>query len=346
VDTKQLVKVAAFTGGARVPSARFRLRQMIQSLDALDIKVKEFIPVISSYPPRAKLLRPLWGILALLARLPAVVSSYRYDVVFLQREMISTLTTLEKFTNNPKIVDIDDAIWLHKDGRFAQKLVEMSEGTVCGNNFISAWASSYCNNVIVIPTAIDSNRFKPKPEQGNQGGVIIGWSGTSGGFKYLYAIEEALVKLVNARNDIKIRVVSDRPPLFKSLPANKIEFVAWSSEIEVSTIQEMSIGIMPLDDSEWSKGKCSFKMLTYMACGIPVVVSPVGMNADVLAKGKCGFGASNHTEWEEALLLLLGNEHLCSEMGMEGRKIVEENYSIRVVAPKLASFIKTIANRP
>ena len=346
IRNKPPVNVCAFTGGFQIPSARFRLRQMISCLESEGVNVKELVPFVSSYPPRAKILRPLWGVLALLNRLPGVISSYNYDLVFLQREMISTFSTLEKFTNHPRVLDIDDAIWLHRGGKFARELVALSDGVICGNNYISSWASLYNNKISVIPTAVDSHRFTPESGKNQRSGeFIIGWSGTSGGFNYLYRIEKALANLVKVRENIKIRIVSDRPPEFRLLPDHKVEFIKWSPKIEVQAIRGMSVGIMPLDNSEWSKGKCSFKMLTYMACGIPVVVSSVGMNTDVLSKGNCGYGVSSRQDWEDALLSLLDNEYLSSEMGGEGRKIIENCYSIEVVAPQLANFFKDIINR-
>ncbi|MGH8402356.1 MAG: glycosyltransferase, partial [Gammaproteobacteria bacterium] len=111
-------------------------------------------------------------------------------------------------------------------------------------------------------------------------------------------------------------------------------------------LQDLDIGLMPLEDSEWTRGKCAFKMLTYMACGVPVVVSPVGMNAQVLAKGDIGFGVSNQTEWVDALSALLAQPELARRKGAVGRAVVEQYYSVAVLADQFAAILKAVAGVP
>jgi glycosyltransferase involved in cell wall biosynthesis len=129
-------------------------------------------------------------------------------------------------------------------------------------------------------------------------------------------------------------------PGFRQLDGSRLEYIPWSPENEVTTIQEMSVGLMPIDDSLWSRGKCSYKMLLYMACGVPVVVSPFGMNREVLALGKPGFGAIDDRSWSECLSWLLDNPENARQMGVAGRRIVEEHFSLRASAPRLAGFLK------
>jgi glycosyltransferase involved in cell wall biosynthesis len=110
----------------------------------------------------------------------------------------------------------------------------------------------------------------------------------------------------------------------------------------VAELQRMTIGIMPLDDSVVARGKCSFKMLLYMACGVPAVVTPQGMNADVLRVGKVGLGASSQHEWIEALSLLFDNPEMCRRMGQSGREVVLQHYSVKVLAPRLAQILRSV----
>lgn len=124
------------------------------------------------------------------------------------------------------------------------------------------------------------------------------------------------------------------------MPADRVEYVPWSPESEASVIQSFDVGIMPLDDSPWARGKCSYKMLLYMACGIPVVVSPVGMNAEVLALGSCGLGATSESVWNESLAHLLEDRHARLSYGHRGREIVLNEFSITTVAPRLASVLR------
>ena len=136
-------------------------------------------------------------------------------------------------------------------------------------------------------------------------------------------------------------VVSDSAPTFQEIPTYFIEFLHWSPDIEVQSIQGMDIGIMPIEDSVWERGKCSYKMLLYMACGIPVVVSPIGMNAEVLARGEVGLGPRSESEWVDALSGLLRDSEAREAMGRVGRQVVERHYSLENLAPRLGAYLMT-----
>lgn len=337
-----ILKVAALTGGRDVPSARFRVRQLIPALRESGVHVHEFIPRVSKYPPTAKWLRPLWGGAVLAARIPAVLATHCYDVVFLQRELISTFLTLEPFTRHPRVLDVDDAIYLHRGGRFAERLASQCDLVICGNDYLKDIFSQWNKNVKVIPTAVDTKRYFPKKAMDATNRDIVGWTGTSSNFKYLYEIEPALAAVFKACPNIILRVIADVKPAFRKIQERRIDFIRWSPENEIKGIQGMSIGIMPLSDSAWTRGKCSFKMLQYMACGVPVVVSPVGMNAQVLSLGAVGLGASNQNEWIAALVGLLRDKKERVNMGINGRSIVEERFSIQVVAPCLGACLRDL----
>ncbi len=337
-----MLKVAAFTGGLNEPSARFRLRQYIPILKEQNIEVTDFYSKMGKYPPENKLIRPLWAFATLSMRIPDIVKSYNYDITFLQREMLSTFTTFELLTKSPRVLDVDDAIFLYRFGKFAKRLAQLSELVICGNNFIAEWFSKWNKNIVVIPTAVDTHRYIPRKENHpSQCKLVLGWIGTSGNFKYLYRIESALERVIKAQPGIIFKIISDSKPIFKGKLSEKLEYVKWSPENEIVNIQNMTIGIMPLDNTEWEKGKCSFKMLQYMACGIPVVVSHVGMNSQVLSLGEAGIGAKSQEEWVEAILTLLSlNDIERKKIGMIGRRIVEEYFSIDMIAPRLAGHLR------
>ncbi|MEM2352378.1 MAG: glycosyltransferase family 4 protein [Thermoproteota archaeon] len=338
------IKVAAITGGKHVASARFRVRQYIPELQKYGVKVYEFVPPISKYPPPQKWLRPLWGIGAVAVRLPAVFWTYSFDLVLLEREMISTFVTLEPLTKRPRVLDIDDAIFVYRGGKTARRLAELSNLIICGNHFLAGWFSRWNSNVAVIPTAVDTNRFKPNPNAASSGRLIIGWVGSSSNFRYLYMIEGALEKIIARFPQVYLRIIADRKPKFKDSLIRRTEWVRWSPESEILGLQDLTIGIMPLADTEWERGKCSYKMLLYMACGIPVVVSPVGMNAEVLSLGNFGYAANTESEWYDALTaLLLMNEKERRRMGLIGRDVVQRYFSIEVLAPRLAQELKRVA---
>lgn len=343
MSTDIKLRVAALTGGKNVASARFRVRQMIPALRDCGVHMREFVPLVSKYPPDRKWLRPFWGGAALAVRVPVVMATHHYDMVFFQRELISTFSTLEFLTRRPRVLDVDDAIFLRRGGRFTERLARQCELIICGNDYLADSFIRWNRNVCIIPTAVDTRRYSPKTAQAEDEHNVIGWTGMSSNFKYLYQMEYALAEVLKARADVIFRIIADASPNFRSIADDRIEFIRWSPESEVRNVQTMTIGIMPLADSAWERGKCSYKMLQYMACGVPVVVSPVGMNSQVLSMGAVGIGASTQNEWVEALLGLLSDTKVRSNMGMNGRSIVEKHFSIDVIAPRLAQCLRDLA---
>jgi glycosyltransferase involved in cell wall biosynthesis len=279
-------------------------------------------------------------------RVVPVARSRAYDVTLLQRELVSTLSTMERFTGRPRVLDVDDAVWLTsvRAERSFRSLVKMCDGVVCGNQFIADHVSQWNQNWILLPTAVDTERFRPgdaKPAAK----LIIGWSGLHAGSKYLLGIERALFELLKTRKDAVLRVVSDSRPDFRFLQDSMVEFIRWSPDNEVRTIQEMSVGLMPIDDTLWSRGKCSYKMLLYMACGVPVVVSPFGMNKDVLAQSDVGFGAVSDEDWMTSIGRLLDDATQARSTGMRGREIVERHYSLAALSTRLGEYLLSVRDR-
>jgi glycosyltransferase involved in cell wall biosynthesis len=332
------LSVAALTGGANVPSARFRVRQYVSELARLGVRLEELISPFGSYPPERKWLRPLWGAGALVGGLSRVARSWAYDVCLLQRELVSTLVTVEPLTKRPRILDVDDAVFVYRGGWSARVLAQSCDKVICGNAFLAEWYRTWNRDIEILPTPVDVGRFRPKTKD-DDGEVVIGWIGVSRNLRYVAAIESALRHVLTTSGRVRLRIVSDQAPQLPSLPRNQVDFAAWSAESEVEQLQRMDIGIMPLADSVWERGKCSFKMLQYMACGLPVVVSPVGMNAEVLALGQCGFGATCEREWVDALQAQIESSALRKKLGAEGRRLAETRFSTRVLAPRLAQIL-------
>src|SRR6266700_293373 len=344
VCTDAAVRVAAFTGGGHISAARFRVRQYIPVLRVHGIQMEEFFARGGSWPPISRNRRPFWLIGTVVDRVPSVIRSHKYHLTFLQRELVSTLMTLEPFTKRPRVFDVDDAVWLNRGGRTGfGSILKRCEGVICGNHFLAETARQWNHNICLIPTPVDTERYVPSPmlRTGNST-RIIGWSGLGVGLKYLYEIEKALVPVLNKHRDVVLRVVSEMPTQFRNLSRSQFEYIPWSPSNEVRTIQEMSVGIMSVEDTLWARGKCRYKMLLYMSCGVPVVVSPVGMNVEVLGLGRIGFGPRTADEWTEALEWLLGNSGEATTMGKAGREIIEQHYSLKVHGPRLASFVRSI----
>ncbi len=326
-----------------MPSARFRVRQYIPALLREGVAVEEMKCRFGKFPPQLRWARLFWGCGLLMEQFPKVFKSYEYDAVLLQREMLSTFVTIEQFTKRPRILDVDDAIYLYRGGKCARRLARLADLIICGNEYLADWFSRFNTNIIIIPTAVDSDTYAPTPVQRNPDKPkVIGWIGTRGNLQYLQSIEDALAKVIRAYPSVRLRVVCDQPPAFRGLTSEHVEFVPWAANNEVANIQGMDIGIMPLEDSPWAYGKCSFKMLQYMSCSLPVVVSPVGMNSDVLSMGPLGMGANTMQQWVDSLMFLLQNDELRSSMGASGRQVVRESFSIHALAPRLAYCLREL----
>lgn len=329
-----MIRVAAFTGGVSVPSARFRVRQYVPALRRLGVRVDEFPARFGSYPPQNKNARPMWAVATLAQRIPGIIRSHAYDVTFLQREMLSTFMTLEPLTAPPRILDVDDAIWLRRGGRFAANIARKSELVICGNQFLADYFSQHNHAVSIIPTAVDTTRFRRRAPRADSN-CVIGWTGTASRYADVNTISQALSVILRRYPNVVLRVMADRAPAFNDLPSAQVEFVKWSPDAEVATIQSFDIGIMPLEDNDWNRGKCSYKMLLYMACGVVPVVSPVGMNREVLNMGNFGLGASTIDEWIECLSTLVSRNEDLANMGARATKIANEHFSVDAIVPAL-----------
>ncbi len=335
-----MISVCAFTGGKTVPSARFRVRQYISHLVKREVEIHEMIPLVSTYPPSARWLRPLWAAAKISESIPNMLRSHCFDKGLFQRELLSQYMTVELLAKRPCFFDVDDAIHLFREGACARRMALMSNHVICGNSFLAEWYSRWNRSVSIVPTAVDTDLYVPDHDMDRgQASVTIGWIGTSGNLKYFDLVEDALAKVFVSDATVRLRIVCDKMPKFTKIDLDRVDFIKWSRDIEIKSIQNMDIGIMPLSDSLWERGKCSFKMLQYMSCGIPVVVSPVGMNNEVLAAGDVGFSANDEKQWIDALLVLVKDSNLRKKMGEEGRRIVVEKFSVSHVASKLAAIL-------
>jgi len=337
-----MLRVAAYTGGIDVPSARFRVRAYLPHLAHAGVTVTEFPARSGTYPPSSTWRRPFWFGRRLGEALAGASRSRRYDLVLFQRELLATFVTAEPFYGRPRVLDVDDAIWLHCRGSFALRLARDCDAVICGNRYLVDYFSATGRDTYLLPTGVDTERFVPKAPTVT-GRPIIGWSGSSANLRYLEALDDPLSNVLKRHPRARLRVICDHRPRFNRVSADALEYIPWSQGSEVSTLQDLTLGLMPLKDSEWARGKCAFKMLTYMACGVPVVVSPVGVNAEILRAANVGFGAQAPDEWVGAIEALLGDHDLAARMGQAGRTLVESSYSISALAPQLAAILKQVA---
>jgi glycosyltransferase involved in cell wall biosynthesis len=332
-----LVRVTAFTGGQNVAAARFRIRQYVQPLSTLGIEITERWPSFTAYPPASRLLRPAWFAATMAQRCAQIRPANRSDVVIFQRELVSTLATMEGRIRRRRLVDIDDAIHLFRGGRAARKLAELADTVIVGNDWLAEVWRQWSPSVTVIPTAIDTDRYpvSPFPDR-----PVIGWIGAGFNLPYLNAIAPAFHRIVQRFPRTAIAVCSNAPP---DLPGLPVVFTPWSEASEAPFLASISIGVMPLADGPWENGKCAFKMLQYMSAGRPCVVSPAFMNAKILSEADVGLAAVTLDEWEEAICSLIADGDSARQMGNAGRKLAVARYSVSVVAPQLAAQLHRLA---
>ena len=330
------MQVAAYTGGVMVPSARARVRQYIDPLGKLGIAVHEYPLPWGNILPSQRGLRPLWMAATAAARTAALTCSWKADVTWLSRQFLPAFAPLQALAKRPMILDVDDAVWLNTGGHRAQALAEASDLVVCGNSFLADQFSRWNANVTIIPTAVNTSWYRPRRSRQSVPALVLGWTGTSGNFPFLYSIEGALLRVFQHCSRAKLLIVADKQPRFKHLPESRIEFEFWTPRTELAAFAHMSIGLMPLADTAWCNGKCSYKMLCYMAAGLPVVVTAAGMNREVLAMGEVGLSAGCEQQWVDALTTLLSDADLCQRMGAAGRVVVEERFSLQRLAQQYA----------
>lgn len=168
-----MLQVAAYTGGVNVPSARFRVRQYIENLKDNGIHLDEIISQSGSFPPKKKIDRLSWATKTMLEQVPRVILSRKYDVTLLQREMISTYYTFERFTKKPRVLDVDDAIFLNNSGEFSKKLAINCQHIICGNEYLANWFYQWNKNITIQATAVDANLYKPVEQKKIS---ILSWS--------------------------------------------------------------------------------------------------------------------------------------------------------------------------
>jgi glycosyltransferase involved in cell wall biosynthesis len=352
------LNVVALTTGLHTPSSRFRVRQHIAPLAEYGILVREFRPAVDNNadkilrPLRPKgtrirnfpLIHPLYlGLLGLRlgARLPGLAASWAADVTWLEQGLCDGWPTLETLLGKPLVLDVDDAVWLAEPfgARQMQRTAQHADVVVVCNAYLAEWFGRFCRRIELVPTPVDGDFFFPihKPDDSS---FIVGWTGTSSNFRYLTMISDALGKFFLHAPEARLRVVADRPPTDLALPPERVEFVQWSAANEAASVQTMDVGIMPLADDLWTRGKCGFKVIQYMACGVPVIASPVGMTAEILSGGEVGLSAGTERQWLDALIFLYEDRKTAKRFGASGRTKFLERYSRNAATRQLAEIFK------
>lgn len=288
-------------------------------------------------------------------RIGDLFQSRNYDFVFIQREafMLGTVffERLLSKSGAKLIVDFDDAIWLHqvsssspnqnlnflKRPSKTSEIIKLADTVVAGNSYLANYALQFNTKVEVIPTTIDTDLYTPH-RKFLKSKINIGWSGSKTTVDHFKEAIPALERVKQKYGDkIEFTVIGDGSYRYENLG---IIGKSWSLDKEVSDLQEFDIGIMPLPDDEWSKGKCGLKGLQYMALEIPTIMSPVGVNTEIIQHKINGFLASTSDEWFDCLGILIENPELRQQIGIMGRKKVVEYYSVFANSERFLSLFE------
>jgi glycosyltransferase involved in cell wall biosynthesis len=271
------------------------------------------------------------------------LSAKDYDVIIIQKE-ITPWGINPFFLNKYKdkiIFDFDDAIFLKKSREvYMAYILKKVNSVIAGNDYLKEYATKYNNVTTIIPTPIDLKKYGDRKIHKEKDNIVIGWVGTKSNLKYIDRIKELIISLNNSYN-ITLEIVSNGKYQLEDKDINIIN-KSWSLEDEIRDIKSFDIGIMPLEDDEWTKGKCAFKAIQYMGLGIPTVSSNVGFNKEVIDNSKDGFLVTNQKEWKNKVELLINDVKLRNEIGTAARKKVEDHYSIQANLPKLIDAIEKI----
>jgi glycosyltransferase involved in cell wall biosynthesis len=333
------------------PSQRFRFEQYFHILEKAGHRytVQSFLDSGNwkiFFRPGNSFLKLLTLLKGYCRRVMMLFTALSYDFIFIHREatplgppLIEYI--LAKILRRKIIYDFDDAIWMtdrqHEPALLSflkwRKKVRYICGwsfrVSCGNEYLMKYALQYNKNAVYNPTTIDTEAWH-NPElyntKKNPDIITIGWTGSHSTLKYLNAIEPVFRQIALDFPFVNFLIIADRPPDFS---ISQLTFKQWNARTEIEDLLAIDIGVMPLPDDEWSKGKCGFKALQYMALKVPAVVSPVGVNTSIVDNGVDGFIASTSDEWYQCLTKLIADQKLRLEMGEHARKKVINHYSVQ-----------------
>lgn len=330
----------------RSPGQRFRFEQYIQHLEENGY-VCDLSPLLKDeredklfYSPGNYFQKALILLNSFKRRYADLRKAKQYDVIFIYREALFTRSIFfeKQFAKRSKVIlDFDDSIWLQnvsdankkfvflKNADKTKSLIGLAHLNFAGNDYLANYARQFNNSVKIIPTTIDTAEYELKPVKKSEK-VTIGWSGSVTTIQHFNFAIPPLRKIKEKYGDaVEIVVIGDGS--YKN-PELGIQGLPWVKSTELENLSQFDIGIMPLPDDEWAKGKCGLKALQYMAIGIPSIISPVGVNSEIIKDGVNGFLADSEDEWVEKISMLIDNKELRLELGSKGRDTVIEQYSV------------------
>lgn len=321
--------------GRKGASSRYRVYQYIPFLEEAGFEVKIQLPGVRAKRGIRRLVN------SFLERAAVLRAAREADILYIQKRLFDGGLIKRMLQLRKRVVfDFDDSIftspksdWSHlTKSRVHRRIKATFKGAdlvLSGNEYLKTFALEWgATNVTVLPTALDTSRYPLKTCHGGEAS-ILGWIGSSVNYRYLNMLSSVIPLLSSEFKGLRLLVVSDGT---YGMHGAQVENRPWSEETEVRDIHDMDVGLMPLEDNEWTRGKCALKALQYMASGIPAVCSPVGANLDVVESGRQGLLAGSDDEWVASIRCLLGSSALRKRMGIAGRERVESGYDLRTLA--------------
>lgn len=342
---KKILFVYPYPAGV-APSQRFRFEQYIDDLPSGEFAIDK--AAFMDAKTWAILYKPgnyfwkAWGILwGFIRRWALMFTLGKYHFVFIHREAAPVGYPLfewiiAKVWRKKIIYDFDDAIWLPNTSaqnalvakiKFHQKtalICRWAYKVSVGNEYLGDYARQFNTNVVYNPTTIDTLHLHNRTKDQTQDKLVIGWTGSHSTLPYLKMIEP-IIRDLESRYEFEFWVIANQAP---ELDLKSLVYVPWNKASEIDDLLKLSIGVMPLTDDQWAKGKCGFKALQYMALGIPPLVSPVGVNTRIVQEGINGFVCNTPEDWQTALEKLLQAHELRTQLGQAARQTIEQHYSV------------------
>jgi glycosyltransferase involved in cell wall biosynthesis len=330
----------------KAPSQRFRFEQYLPMVteNGWTYRFASFIDESTwqiLYKPGHTGQKVLGILKGFLKRIALLFSTHQYDFIFIHREATPIGPPwfewfVSRVLKKRIIYDFDDAIWIpntsennkivagikwhHKVAAICRWAYKVS----CGNSYLRDYARNFNENPIVNPTTIDTIHVHNQVKDQNTSKLVIGWTGTHSTMKYLDQVVPVIQQL-EEKYDFEFCVISNQAPDWS---LHSLTYKPWKKETEIADLLAFNVGLMPLEDDLWAKGKCAFKALQYMALGIPAVVSPVGMNTEVVDDNENGFICATSEDWYRKLENIMQDPELRTRLGKAAREKIEKNYAV------------------
>lgn len=347
----------------RSPSQRFRIEEFLPYLEKHGYSF-DYSYLLNEkddrifYRPGHAVQKGLIVMRSIWKRWRNVLNAGQYDLAFVQREafMLGTSWFEKKVSAKiPLIFDFDDAIWMQnvseankslsflKNANKTSDIISHSAMIFAGNQYLADYARGFNKNVFIVPSTIDTDIYKPPVKPAGQQQVCIGWSGSFSTVQHFATAIPALKKIKDKYGEgVRFKIIGDPNYYCEELDTKGVK---WAAATEVQDLYDIDIGIMPLPDDEWAKGKCGMKGLQYMGVGIPTLMSPVGVNTQIITDGVNGYLPSSEEEWVNRLSQLIENEQLRNTIGNAGRETIVKKYSVDAWKTRYLEYFNQLTNK-